>query len=273
LTISSLAGGAIYLINKKLTDHSPDASAFTLTTSFGSALLSLPLLLFVQNFSLNSFTAFLVIVSTGTYGLSKFFSFKAYQYTDASLVSIIHKLNLVIVALLGVIFLKESYSTIKIIGLILITLSNIVIFWRGSKFDLNKGFVFALLMAIIGAIPAVMDKMILNNLSPYAYVFINSFIVGIMFSFIPGIWPRAVKVMKQNGQLVTFSSLLTTISWALFLIVLQKTAISTMYPIYKGIQLIVPVGLGILWLKETSMIKQKIVGTFISLVGILLLNY
>jgi len=273
LIIASIAIGLTYIVNKKLSHGKFNASTFTCLISYVNAIISIPLLLLFINFYItkNPLLWLLILISALTFGLSSYFSFRAYKIADASTVSLVHKLNVVLAAIIGILFLNEKYSFLSYVGLSLIVISNLFIIYDGKKITIDKGIFFAFLMASMSALAAVFDKVILKDFSSFTYVFVNSFLTGLMFSFQKGVFREGVKLFKQNTKLVLTTSILTVGSWAAFLFVLKNSTVSKTFPIYKSLSLIVPVILGILILKETNKLWQKIAGTVIGVLGILLL--
>lgn len=271
LTLASIAIGLTYIINKKLTHGKVNASTLTFVISYVNAFISIPLLFVNFSITKNPLLWLFVFVSALTFGLSSYFSFRAYKLTDASTVSLVHKLNVVIAALIGIIFLSERYSFLSYIGLILIALCNIFLIYDRKRISIEKGILFAFLMAVTSALAAVFDKIILNDFSPFTYVFVNSILAGVMFSFRKGIVSDGIQLFRQNTKLVLATSVLNVGSWAAFLFVLQNSTVSKTFPIYKSLSLIVPVVLGILLLKETNKFWQKLAGTIIGVAGIILL--
>lgn len=271
LILASIAIGLTYIVNKKLAHGKFNASTFTFLISYVNAFISIPLVFVNFYVTKNPSLWLLIFISALTFGLSSYFSFKAYKISDASTVSLIHKLNVVLAAVIGILFLNEKYSQLSYVGLLLIVLSNLFILYNGKRLSIDKGIFYAFLMALISALAAVFDKVILKDFSSFTYVFVNSLLTGIMFSFRKGIFSEGILLLKQNTKLVITTSVLNVGSWAAFLFVLQNTTVSKTFPIYKSLSIIVPVILGILILKETNKLWQKVVGAAIGVAGIILL--
>jgi len=270
LIFASFIGGLTYVLNKKITKSNFDSATYTALMAFCYTVFALPLLLIQFHVSLSPYYWFLVLVSITFYGFSVFFSFKAYKTTDASVVSIIHKLSLVFTALIGIFILGELYSANKYFGLILVFLSSVVLIYDGKKIVLKTGMIFALLMAITSALAGVLDKQILKDFSPFTYAFLNNFLIWVLFSF-----KSSLKKQKQlfifSPKPIILSALINIVSWTIFLVVLQKTNVSQTFPVYKCLSLISPVFLGILFLKEKNQLWQKIAGTILGIIGIFFL--
>lgn len=271
LILASIAIGLTYIVNKKLSHGKFNASTFTFLISYVNAFISIPLLFFNFYITKNPSLWILILISALTFGLSSYFSFKAYKLADASTVSLVHKLNVALAAVIGILFLNEKYSYLSYIGLSFIVVSNLFIVYDGKRITIDKGIFFAFLMAVMSALAAVFDKVILKDFSSFTYVFVNSILTGIMFSFRKNIFSEGIQLFRQNTKLVLTTSVLNVGSWAAFLFVLQNTSVSKTFPIYKSLSLIVPVILGIVVLKETNKLWQKVAGAIIGVIGIILL--
>lgn len=272
LFVASVAIGLTYVVNKQLSSSSYHPASYTFLTSLVSSFLAIPLLFY--NFHISNQIGFwiLALISAATFGVSSLFSFKAYKISDASSVSLIHKLNIVIAAFLGIIFLGEKYNSLAYFGLTLIFLSAFTLVYEGKKISIEKGILFALIMAFTSALAGVFDKVVLKDFSPFTYVFLNNILITLLFSIPKPSIKESVQIFKRNTKLVIASSVLSVGSWATFLFVLQSTDVSRTFPIYKSLSLIVPVLAGIFILKENKKLSQKIIGTVIGAIGILFLT-
>ena len=273
LFIASSAVGLTYIVNKKLSRSRFNASTYTFLLAYVNAVISIPLLFFDFYITRDLILWLLIFISAITFGLSSYFSFRAYKITDASTVSLVHKLNIVLAAIIGIIFLNEEYSILAYFGLLFIVISNLFLVYEGRKISIEKGIFYAFIMALTSAMAAVFDKIILMDFSPFTYVFVNSILIGIFFSFRKGIFLEGYNLLRENTKLVLITSILNVGSWATFLFVLQNTSVSKTFPIYKSLSLLIPVILGIVLLKETDKLWQKIVGVAVGVLGIIILAF
>ena len=116
-----------------------------------------------------------------------------------------------------------------------------------KTFSVTTGMWFALLMATTSGIAGYLDKIILNDFSPYTYTFINSF----HFSSVcekKSTWLEMKTIATKHPVNIVLTSLLSIGSWLIFLIVLQQTNVSQTLPIYKSLSYVTPVIFGILLL-------------------------
>jgi len=271
LILASIAIGFTYLLNKKITDMKYSASSYTALRSLTNSIFALPLLFIHPHISMSPFYWFIVVISVSVYGLSVYCSFKAYQNTDASVVSIIHKINVVISVILGIFLLHESYSLARYFGLFLTLGSGVILAYDKKRFSVTTGMWFALLMATTSGIAGYLDKIILNDFSPYTYAFINPFLVFLLFAIKQSTFDEMKFILYKHPVNIVLNSLLAVCSWLIFLIVLQKTNISQTVPIYKSLSYVTPVVFGILLLHEWSQLLQKVLGVIMGIAGIIFL--
>ena len=271
LLLASCAVGTTFILNKKIAAKHFSAATNTSAITITSAIVALPLLFVHFYASTSLWTWLLIFLSVTVYGIGNYFGFRAYKETDASIVGIINKSSVVLTALLGIFLLHEGYTDKKYIGLFLILLSNIVILFEKKKIVVNRGILFAFIMAGASSLAGVFDKQILNDFSPFTYVFVNNFLIWLLFAFRKNALRDTLSCMRTNTLLVSLCALFNTGSWTAFLFVLQKTNVSQTLPVYKGLSFILPVVLGITLLGENNKLWQKILGVIIGVGGIMLL--
>jgi bacterial/archaeal transporter family protein len=271
LALAGIMVGLAQVVNKKLSHSGYDSRTYTSVITLISATISIPLLFY--RFSLPSLplTWVLVLFSILAFAFSTFFGFQAYKLTDVSIVAIIQRTSIVFIALLGIFILKEKYNFSSYLGLTLIFSSGILLTYTKKKAPINKGVIFALLMALTGSMASLLDKVILSDFSPFTYLFINNLLVGMVFSFNLERIKQAGELMKNHFSQILFTSCLSTGAFLIILVVLKDTDVSKTMPVYKSLGLITPVLLGILILKEKRQIPQKIGGIILGTIGIMLL--
>ena len=178
---------------------------------------------------------------------------------------------MVISAILGILFLREFYSLLRYFGLFLIVGSGMLLAYNKKRFSVTTGMWFALLMATTSGIAGYLDKIILNDFSPYTYTFINSFLIFLLFARKKSTWLEMKTIATKHPVNIVLTSLLSIGSWLIFLIVLQQTNVSQTLPIYKSLSYVTPVIFGILLLGERLQLFQKVLGVIIGIAGIFFL--
>jgi drug/metabolite transporter (DMT)-like permease len=272
LALAGLLKGYVYIFNKQLALDKYHAATYTAVIQLVSGVLALPLLLY--HFQIPRFPQYwlLAITSISIYGLGFFFSIKAYKLIDASVVGLIQRFKILIAALLGITLLAEIYTVKSYLGLFFVLTGALFIVFDQGKIKINSGIIYASVMTAAYGLAGVLDKVLLNHFSPYTYVFINSTLMGSLFFLHPKARKETPLLLKTKTKLVFLSAGLSVISWLMVLIVLQHGSVSTVYPIYDSLALIATVMAGIIILKETTQLYQKILGTISIIIGIFLLG-
>jgi len=265
--------GMVYLLEKKISFDKYHPATILIAISLIGSIFAVPLLFYKFQIPTEPKYWIVGIASMLVYGIGSLFEFKAYKSVDASTLSLVGKLNIVIAAIIGILLFKDTYMIGGYIGLILIIVGSIVVLYEKKTFHMSKGISFVIFMAIGFAISTILDKIVLNGFSPFTYVFINNFGIGILFLLI---YPQARKelwsLIKSYYKLIIPCALLTIVSWAGFLYVLQNYQISYAYTLYEGTSLVAVVVFGIIFLRERSKLWQKLLGLLVLLAGIILLN-
>jgi len=181
ITLGGIAQGMASVIRKHSSTTEHRATTIATTTMLVNAVISSPLLLYQFRLPADPSTWILVFLSAGLFALAAAFFFKAYQHADLSVVTILHRTSIIHIAVIGVIFLHEKISPIGITGLLLLFIGSASVLYEQKKMKFTKGAWYALISALLGAITAVLDKQVLNDFSPYTYVFVNNALVGSMF--------------------------------------------------------------------------------------------
>ena len=273
LSAAGLSKGFSVIINKTLSAKGFRATTYTAAIQLLSAIVATPLLFIDFHITTNPIYWLLIAISVVAYAFTVYFTFKAYKLEDASTVVIIQRLTVVLASLGAIVVLHEPYSTKSLLGLLLVFLGSLVVSVRKMKLTLSLGLIFALLSTVMGAPTMILDKIILQDFSPFTYVFINNLLVGLVFALRKGLPTETKLLMKKHPKELWLTSILSTLSFALILLALKSGSVSIVMPMYKSLSFITPVFLGILLLKERHHLSQKLLGAGLGLAGILLLTW
>ncbi len=272
LLLAGIFLGLVYVLEKKLSSENFHPATFVALISGVSGLVSIPLLLYQFKVPENILFWILAFVSVATYGIGYLFSFKAYKLIDVSEIGLINRLNIVFTAIVAILFLSETYTTYSYIGFLLIFIGSLIIVFKRGKILINKGLLFALIMAMGFGLSAVFDKVLVSQFSPFTYVVINNLAVSLLFFSFREARQESVRLFKSKPIPILLTGILSAISWVGFLFVLQSGAVSKIFPIYDTLSLICIVGMGILFLGEKEKILQKISGSILVIIGVFLLG-
>jgi len=271
LFLAGLLSGLAQLLSKKLVLSNHQSTTYTTVVMLINAIISIPLLFYRFYMSLSIIYWLLILTSVLAFAFSTYFSYQAYKHADVSIVCILQRLNIVLVAVFGVLILQEEFTSKSVIGLSLIFLGGILLVMEKFRFKLTVGIIYALITALLVTVASILDKVILKDFSPFTYVFINNLLVGLVFSFKKGLLADAKSLVKKHSLLLILTSCLMTGSFILILIVLQKNEVSKTMPIYSSVSLLTPVLLGIIFFRERSKLLKKLAAMTLTIIGITLL--
>lgn len=271
ITLGGIAQGLASVIRKHSSTTEHRATTIATTTMLVNAVICSPLLFYQFRLPAEPFTWILVFLSAGTFALAAAFFFKAYQHADLSVVSILHRTSIIHIAIIGVIFLHEKISPIGVAGLLLLFIGSASVLYEQKKMKFTMGAWYSLISAVLGAIAAVLDKQVLNDFSPYTYVFVNNALVGCMFLWRKDTLPESVRFLRRYPRQILASSFLGISGFTILAVILSTTQVSQTMAVYKTISFFISVILGIVLYKETNKLPQKIAGLTLAILGMILL--
>lgn len=278
LTIASAITGALARILQKvlLKDSQSNTFAFSFVFQLTVSGLFLLYALTTQTFELPNLSKVLPnlgVMMVG-YSLGNLFLFKAFKHAQASEVSIIFASSTVWSVLAALVLLHETLTIRNWFGIFLIVSGVAAINYSKTKWQINKGHLFALGGAILFGIAFTNDAYILTH-----YQSIPSYMV-IAFA-LPGVFtlayqPQAIKQIPYFLKLSRYKKLvLCTILYALSALTIFSAfklggPASIISPIQQT-SIIFTVVFGYIFLKEKDKMANKIVGTALAFLGVLLL--
>jgi uncharacterized membrane protein len=273
LVFAGIFLGFVYLIEKKLSLDKFHPATILITLSILNAVIAIPLLFYHPKIPSDLSYWLTTILSILVYGIATIFSYKAFQKIDVSTVGLIGKLSIVITTICGIVFLKEIYTLQAYFGLILILIGAFVVMYEHQKLKLSPEIWFALIMAFGYGITAVLDKIVLQEFSPYTYVFVNNLGISVLFY---GLFPKArneiIPLFKSKLILLITAAIVCVISFIIFLFVLQRNQVSIASPIYEGVGLCTIVIFGIIFFQEKDNLLEKFIGLVAIVTGIIFLK-
>lgn len=213
----------------------------------------------------------LTMASVAAFAFSLAFLIKSYQKLDLSTATIVHRSDIILIAVFGMLALGERLSILQYAGITLLFVSILSIMYDHRRVHITRFALYALVSSLFGATAAVLDKHILNYFSPYTYAFVNSFLVGLVFVARNGTLAESVRLVRTHTLPVLTSSVLGTFTLLTLFTVLSVSRVSLAMPVYKTVIFFVPVFMGITYYKERANLRQKIVGAALALSGIVLM--
>lgn len=275
-TLFALLSGSFYTIQSLLTRYllrgDRDAWAFSFYFSFVGALTSLPFLLFDPSFSYK-ISAWLILGLVGLLiVLQNYLAFKSTNYLEASVQGSINKFRLLWVLLIGVAFLGESLSLIKVVGTALTIFAGLIIYFKKTKVESQKGFAFALSATFFYAIVIGLYKILFQEFnSPTLTFFIFAIPAICNVLFMPNAIKRITLMAKQQGKEVFVATFFGGLANLAMNHALSIGEASKVLVIIEAFLLIVLVGEHFL-LKEKEDMLKKVISVVLATIGAILIR-
>lgn len=272
--LSAFCATLYALMSKVLSINSDNPRAFSVIFGLSAAICSL-LLFTIEPFSMRPVEIpllLLTIISTILYAIYDRTQFYARKYLEASRISVIWKLSTFVSVLIAILFLKEDITIIKICAVLLILLGNILVLYNNKRVATDRGLVFAFVATFSVGIALVLDKKASAGFALPVYSAIIFFVPALynqLFPLIP------VKDLKRELQLASWKiTALAGINVLTYYFILKAYTLgdaSSVIPVSSS-DTILAVLLAILFLKERTHMKIKIIAALCAFVGIILIN-
>lgn len=195
-----------------------NASALTILLEFFTALFALILSpLFAFRFP-SSFTVYIIVgIVTIIYAITDRLNIEARYGLDPSTFSMLKQLSTVFLVIFGFVFLKESFILNKIIGIVLILVSNVLLSVNKSgKIQLNKYFIMSFISNFLFAIAMFINVNIAQNFNICIYTVFTVLIPSIIIKIFSKL---SIEDLKKEFNLYNKRKfLLVSFSWCVMLI-------------------------------------------------------
>ena len=195
-----------------------NASALTILLEFFTALFALILSpLFAFRFP-SSFTVYIIVgIVTIIYAITDRLNIEARYGLDPSTFSMLKQLSTVFLVIFGFVFLKESFISNKIIGIVLILVSNVLLSVNKSgKIQLNKYFIMSFISNFLFAIAMFINVNIAQNFNICIYTVFTVLVPSIIIKIFSKL---SIKDLKKEFNLYNKRKfLLVSFSWCVMLI-------------------------------------------------------
>mgnify|MGYP001604650133 CR=1 FL=1 len=249
--------------------------AFTALVDFFAALTAAFFIPFFGiNFPNSTELLGLFLVSVFLSAISDYLLMFATKNADTADTSILMPLSNIWVLLLAAVFLKESLSVWKIIGVILIVVGSIVTLSRGRKFVINKGILAAFIYGWLITGTILIDKGISNNFSLPVYSMVFYFLSSAILTLLTG--KQSINKIVIEWKINKWWSAAIGAQWALFSLTLlfayAHEEASKAVPIMRVFIVLVTI-YSVFIMKERERMWQKIIGAIVVTGGALVLAY
>lgn len=201
---------------------------------------------------------------------SVYFFMKSHRHTKLSLSTFLIKLQLIWTPLLAYLLIQERLESADYLGIGII-LVGIFVGVYSPKMKSDKGIIITFVSSVFISLNAVFTKAAAGDASTPFILFMMSLPSVIVFpflmkSFVPRIRDMSGLFVKSVAASVVFN----VIAMSLAVNAIRLGSTSKVTAVYQGM-MIVSVLYGIIILKEKEQIAQKLIGTAITLFGLVLL--
>lgn len=227
-----------------------------------------------SNFSLFSGNVYILFLAAALWGICQVFLFKALQLVEASELTIMSGLRVVITILASIFFLNQVFTGLNILGTLLILASTFLVAKFGKGFKLNKGLGYTLAMTFFGGLAIVADSANVQHYDVLAYSTYSNFLSGL---FILAFYSKSLQQWKhflQPNFLVKMLPLavFSASQGVLYLLALSYGGNTAQVGTIRQASVIVTVLLAVIFLKERNDLARKFVAAILVTVGVILLS-
>src|ERR1700722_7497805 len=213
------------------------------------------------------------ILNASLWGLSTLGLFKAYQYIEASEVTILLTFESVVTILAAIVFLHEKFTSLNVVGTVFIILAVVYMSQTSTKLKFNKGVLYALGSGILAGFAIVNDTFMLKHADTLSYLTVGFFLPGL---FILLLRPKVVTKMKPLLQFAVLKknalfTLIYTIGGIFFYLAISRGGEASQVNTIAQANVVVTVLLAALFLNERDHIFKKFVCAILVTIGVLLL--
>lgn len=278
LVIISAISSSISRILQKVLLKEKDSEPFAFAFVFQLLLAFLFFLysLFTKSLIIPNLSGvfFNLILMALFYSLGNIFIYKAFKLTEASEASIIFASSTLWTVISAVIFLGDKLSNNNILGILLVILGIIAVNYSRSKWLMNKGHLYALLGAIMFGIAFTNDAFIINKFTSISSYMLLSFALCsiTILVFRPNLTKGISYFIKKDiiGKLLICGIFYSAMIFTIFEAYKRGGQVSIISPIQQS-ALILTVITSYFILKEKDRMANKIIGTILTFIGVLLL--
>lgn len=249
--------------------------SYTIVFHFLIALLAFGFgLLSGTNFSFFSGNVYMLFLAAAGWGICQVFLFKALQLVEASEMTILSGLRVIVTITASVILLKEVFTGWNILGTILIIASTLLVVNLKKGFKFDKGLLYILGMTLFGGLAIVADSVNVQHYDVLAYSTFSNFLSGL---FILVFYPKA---LSQWSHFVKPSFLVKMLPLAIFsatqgvlyLAALAYGGNTAEVGTIRQASVIVTILMAAVFLGERGNLGRKLIAGILVTIGVMLLS-
>lgn len=272
----SLLAGLLFtiqgLLTRKLLKGEGDAWAFSFYFSLVGALIAAPFMLSDLKLATNAPFWLLMVVTGGLVSLFNYLSLKSNNYLEASILGAMSKLRLLWVLLLGILFLGESLTTMKVLGTMLTLMAGLLIYSKAKSMGSKLGVALAFIAAVLYAVIIALIKVLYSEFNAVSLTFfIFALPTVINFAIMPNATHRIREMAKLQGKVVLVAAITGSLATLAMNQALLIGEASRVLVIIEAFLIVVLVGEHI-FLKETDRLLNKLIAVLLATIGAILIQ-
>lgn len=261
-------------VRTKLKPSKSDLASTALIDFFGAATAALFIPLFGIKIPSGTELLGLFLLSVFLSAISDYLLLFATKNADTADTSILMPLSNIWVLLLAALFLGESFTMWKIVGVTLIAIGSIITLSKGKKIVVNRGILAAFIYGWLITGTILIDKGISNNFSLPVYSAIFYFLSSAVLTLLSG--KNSLKKIATEWKINGWWNAAVGAQWALFSLALlfayTHEEASKAVPIMRVFIVLVTI-YSVFIMREKERMWQKIFGSIIVTGGALVLAY
>jgi drug/metabolite transporter (DMT)-like permease len=270
-TLSGLASNVFNYFNRYILKDNDDPTVYA--WYFELVRFVLFSLIAIVDFKviLTPYSIFLFILLGVTEWISVYWYMKMHSYSQLSISTILSRTRLIWIPIIAFLLINESLKPSEYLGIIIL-FTGLSVVISPKKLFIDKGALYANLAAFMIAVNIVLTKMALpygsNSVINALIAFPSIFLFPL---FIKSPVKRIKPMFSNNLGIKTLNIFINVAGIFLFTIALRIGDSSKVSAIYQSM-MVFSVLAGIIFLRERKDIAKKLVGTAVTLIGVLLLT-
>ncbi len=250
--------------------------AYALITQIISGIIFIPFVLLSKFSFPNSPKAWIILLVAGIlWALVALTIFISYKDTEVSIRDPLSQTRLIWALVLGILFLKESVTSLRVIGTIVIFFGISLLLWHPErKFGRlsDPGIRWTFIAAILSALVAIADKFALRYFDVAIYGLLVYIIPSIvLLFFIKKRTQHVTNLFKKRGFYVILGITFSALTYYFTLRTFAVADVTLVYPLLQ-LGILLTVISGIIFLKEREHLWQKIISAILVLIGTIIIG-
>lgn len=269
--LAGVAGNIFSFVSRVSLKDNGDATTWAWTFEAIRLVVFIFIVIFDFKLQFNLQNLFVLLIVGLTEIISVFWYMKMHQYTQLSISTLIYRTRLVWIPIIMFIFYGEKLSYVEYLGM-LITFLGLSIVVSPHKLFADKGMLYANGAAFATATNTIAQKMATPFASPSIIMIAMSLPSVILFPLIMKNTRKRLFAENRHRLGIKFLAVLANVfSSILFLKALTLGDVSKVNAIYQSMLILGVLG-GIIFLKEKQDIFKKLLGSVITIIGVILLT-